>query len=128
MNQIHQPPVLARRLLLWFLRDDLKEEVLGDLEEGFHSAIKEKSLLTARIKYWYQVFKYIRPFAIRKSRNENIDQYSMFKSYFKIGLRNILSNKSYVAINVVGLGISLACCMTVYLLLAYNIEFNSFHD
>ena len=31
-------------------------------------------------------------------------------------------------INTFGLGISLACCITAYLLVAYNLEFDDFYD
>lgn len=50
----------------------------------------------------------------------------MIKNYLLVAFRTLLRNKSYVAINTLGLGISLACCITAYLLLAYNIEFNDF--
>ena len=52
----------------------------------------------------------------------------MIRNYLLVALRTLRRNKSYVAINTLGLGISLACCITAYLLLAYNIEFNNFHD
>jgi len=52
----------------------------------------------------------------------------MIKNYFRVALRNLTKNKSYVIINTFGLGISLACCITAYLLLAYNIEFDRFHN
>jgi len=52
----------------------------------------------------------------------------MIKNYLRVALRSFLKNKSYVVINTLGLGISLACCITAYLLLAYNIEFDNFHD
>lgn len=52
----------------------------------------------------------------------------MFKNYILIALRNLRKNKSYVIINTVGLGIALACCITAYLLLAFNIEFDSFYE
>ncbi|MDA1121369.1 MAG: ABC transporter permease, partial [Bacteroidetes bacterium] len=51
----------------------------------------------------------------------------MIKNYFKIAFRNLLNNKTYVIINTFGLGIALACCITAYILVAYNIEFNDFH-
>jgi len=51
----------------------------------------------------------------------------MFKNYVLIALRNLGKNKSYVVINTLGLGIALACCITAYLLLAFNIEFDSFY-
>jgi putative ABC transport system permease protein len=52
----------------------------------------------------------------------------MLRNYLRVAFRTLRRNKSYVAINTLGLGISLACCITAYLLLAYNIEFNNFHD
>jgi ABC-type antimicrobial peptide transport system permease subunit len=52
----------------------------------------------------------------------------MFKNYLRVAFRTLLRNKSYVGINTIGLGISLACCITAYLLLANNIEFNDFYD
>ena len=52
----------------------------------------------------------------------------MFKNYLLIALRNLKKNLSYVLINTFGLGIALACCITAYVLLAYNIEFDHFHD
>ncbi|HYF70165.1 MAG TPA: FtsX-like permease family protein [Ohtaekwangia sp.] len=51
----------------------------------------------------------------------------MIKNYLQVAWRNLLRNKSYVIINTFGLGISLACCITAYILVAYNIEFDSFH-
>ncbi|HEY4656344.1 MAG TPA: FtsX-like permease family protein [Cyclobacteriaceae bacterium] len=52
----------------------------------------------------------------------------MIKNYLRVAFRTLLKNKSYVVINTLGLGISLACCITAYLLLAFNIEFDKFHD
>jgi putative ABC transport system permease protein len=51
----------------------------------------------------------------------------MLKNYLQVALRNLARNKSYVIINTLGLGIALACCVAAYLILAYNIEFDSFH-
>jgi putative ABC transport system permease protein len=52
----------------------------------------------------------------------------MIKNYFLVAWRSLLKNKSYVIINTLGLGISLACCIAAYVLVAFNIEFNNFHD
>jgi putative ABC transport system permease protein len=51
----------------------------------------------------------------------------MLKNYLRIAYRTLLRNKSYVIINTFGLGIALACCITAYLIVAYNIEFDEFH-
>ena len=52
----------------------------------------------------------------------------MLKNFFKIAIRNLLKKKSYVIINMLGLGIALACCITSYILVASNIEFDNFHE
>ncbi|MEM8940430.1 MAG: ABC transporter permease, partial [Bacteroidota bacterium] len=66
-----------------------------------------------------------RPSIIRPAEGfERLNHYGMFKNYFKVALRNLSKNKSYVFTNTLGMGIALACCMTAYLLLAFNIEFD----
>jgi hypothetical protein len=60
----HIPPRLAQRFLTWFLRDDLAEEVPGDLEEKFNARLEKSTPFRAKLNYWYQVFNYLRPFAI----------------------------------------------------------------
>ena len=52
----------------------------------------------------------------------------MLKSYLKITLRLFAKNRIYFMINALGLGIALACCITVYLMHAFNLEFNDFHN
>jgi len=52
----------------------------------------------------------------------------MIKNYLRVAFRTFLKNKSYIVINALGLGISLACCIAAYLLLAFNIEFDNFHE
>ena len=62
------PPKLAERLLLWFLRADLAEEVLGDLDEKFYATLDKHSAGKAKRNYWFQVFHYLRPFALKQQK------------------------------------------------------------
>ena len=109
----NKPPHIPQRLLLRFLRDDLAEEVLGDLEEKFYAMVKKRSALRAKINYWYQVFNYMRPFAIRRSKQMQLNQYDMLQNYLKIGFRNLLKNKLFSVINVTGMAISIAAFLIV---------------
>jgi putative ABC transport system permease protein len=52
----------------------------------------------------------------------------MIKNYIKVAIRNLTRNKVYVLINTLGMGIAMACCMTAYLLIAYNIEFDEYFN
>ncbi|MEM6642113.1 MAG: FtsX-like permease family protein [Bacteroidota bacterium] len=51
----------------------------------------------------------------------------MLKNFFKITFRNFSKNKSYVLINLLGLGMSLACCIVGYLNSKYSINFDKNH-
>jgi putative ABC transport system permease protein len=121
------PPRIARRVLLSFLREELAEEVLGDLEEKFYAIAKSKSLLRARLNYWYQVFNYVRPFAIKKSSPTYINQFAMFRNYFKIGYRNLLRHKGYSIINIGGLAVGIAVAMLIGLWIHDELSFDSYH-
>jgi putative ABC transport system permease protein len=109
-----QPPKLAKRLLLLFLRDDLQEEVLGDLDEKFYS---EKSQRRARFNYWYQVFSYLRPFAMRKKRYHPLTHIDMLKNYLTVAWRNLLKHPMYSTINIGGFAFGIAACalLAVYI-------------
>lgn len=52
----------------------------------------------------------------------------MFKSFLKIAFRNLLKNKVYVAINILGLGLALACCIVAYLNTKYSSDFDKSHN
>ena len=49
----------------------------------------------------------------------------MFKNYLKITFRNMMKNKLFVLINIVGLGIALSCCIVAYLNWEYNAKFDT---
>ena len=51
----------------------------------------------------------------------------MFKHFLKTTLRNLIKNKNFVIINVLGLGIALACAIMVYNIFKFNIDFDGFH-
>jgi putative ABC transport system permease protein len=119
-----KPPKPARRLLLSFLRGDLAEEVQGDLEEKFLVTVKKRSLFRAKLNYWYQVFHYMRPFAIRKARIIPLNDYDMFQSYLKIGVRNLMKSKIFSFINVSGMAISMAVFFIIALYIHDELKFD----
>jgi len=126
MNKISPPP-LARKLLIKFLRNDLAEEVQGDLEEKFYSDLKYKSSWKAKLQYWYQVINYLRPFAIRNSIPTNSNNYDMFRNYFTIGWRNLTRTKGYSIINIGGLAIGITVTMLISLWIYDELTFNHYH-
>ena len=51
----------------------------------------------------------------------------MFYNYFKTAFRNLLRNKGYAAINVVGLAIGIAACLLIFLIIEFETSFDDFH-
>ncbi|MBL0740405.1 ABC transporter permease [Chryseolinea lacunae] len=120
------PPRAARRLLLFFLRSDLAEEVEGDLFETYKLKLKQTSPFRAKLHYWYEVMHYMRPFAIRKSILSLI-HYAMFQNYFKIGWRNLVKQKMYSFVKIGGFALGIAACLLIALFirdeLSYDLQY-----
>jgi putative ABC transport system permease protein len=116
------PPPLAQRLLKRLLRNELAEEVQGDLEEKFYTDLKSKSAFKAKLCYWIQTLNYLRPFALRK-RKQSPHHFDMFRNYFRVGVRSMLRNKTFSAINVSGLAIGIACCVLLALFIQDELSY-----
>src|SRR5664279_59144 len=52
----------------------------------------------------------------------------MFKSYFKIALRNLARNKIYSFINIAGLSLGLASAMLIMLYVKDEVSYDRFHN
>lgn len=120
-------PKWAKNFLQWFLRDDLKEEVLGDLEEKFQHKLGKGPLFAAKLNYWCQVFQYLRPFAIKKYRSSSI-HIIMYKHNFKITYRNFFRYKSSFFINLSSLSIGLTCAILIVLWARDELSIDKFHE
>lgn len=122
------PPRLAEKLLLWFLKDELVEEVQGDLEERFHRTIDTHSKIKARRNYWFQVFKYLRPFAIKRNGSINSNQTAMFKHNILISFRSFKRFKTTFLINLFGLATGLASALLIYLWVNDELNIDKFSE
>ncbi|MGC3945488.1 MAG: ABC transporter permease [Chryseolinea sp.] len=52
----------------------------------------------------------------------------MIKSYFRIGWRNLVKNKSYSIINIFGLATGIACCLLISLYVIHELSYDRFHE
>lgn len=50
----------------------------------------------------------------------------MIKNYIKIAWRNIIRRKGYSAINIAGLGIGIAACLLIFVVIKYELSFDTF--
>ncbi|MEM1120282.1 MAG: FtsX-like permease family protein [Bacteroidota bacterium] len=122
------PPKYARKFLRWFLKPELEEEVLGDLEEKFYQNLEERALFKARLNYWYQTFNYLRPFAIKNTLFTNLNPLFMFRHHFKISLRTLWRDKGFSLINIGGLALGMAVAMLIGLWIWDELSFNKNYE
>ncbi|WP_258102138.1 FtsX-like permease family protein [Marinoscillum pacificum] len=126
MSKQNKPPKLAQELLHSFLKDELLEEVLGDLEEKLEVESKKRSLFRAKLNYWWQVLHYFRPFAFRKTQKTH--QLMLFRNYLKVAFRLFAREKSFSLINVFGLAVGIACSLFILLWVQDELQYNAFLD
>ncbi|RIV21342.1 ABC transporter permease [Fibrisoma montanum] len=131
------PPLLAERLLAWCCAPELLEEVQGDLHERFHRRLALFGERSARRQYVWEVLGFItKPFAIkRRSAQQDIDTLpspilvhpAMIRNYVKIAWRNIAHNKTFSAINILGLALGMACSLLILLWIQDELSVDSYH-
>src|ERR1700744_6090373 len=51
----------------------------------------------------------------------------MIRNYIKTAWRNLVRNKSYAAINIIGLAIGIAACLLIFLVVTFETSFDNFH-
>lgn len=121
------PPELAIRFLSWFLKKELQEEVLGDLEEEFYHLLENHSLFKAKLLYWFQVLNYLRPFAIKHFQSPEFYP-AMFSHNIKISYRTLLKNKTFSLINIGGLALGMTISIFIALWIYDEYSYNKSHE
>jgi len=116
--------------LQWYCHPDLIEEIQGDVYEMFYrTATLNKS--AARLQFVWNVLRFFRIRNIKKGKKNHYSSnvnFSMYKSYFIAGFRNITRNVTSSAINIIGLSIALGCGVTIFLLLDSYYNRDKFHE
>ncbi len=122
-----QPPKKAVDFLRWFCREDYIEEIEGDLTEIFRKEHKHSPRLS-RWKFTLGVIRYLRPEFVKPMKNyDQQNSFGMYTSYFKIGWRNLIKNRSFSVINLIGLTVGFSICFTLLTIVNYELGFDKFH-
>ncbi|MFK7932739.1 MAG: ABC transporter permease [Saprospiraceae bacterium] len=126
-NHSIRPPQLPRRFLLWFIKDELAEEVEGDLEEKYFAQLATNTKRKANWNYCYQVLQYLRPFAIRAGIFTDLNPFFMFRHHFKVSSRTLIRDKWYSLLNIGGLALGMTVALLISFWLWDELNFNKNH-
>ncbi|NOS91056.1 MAG: FtsX-like permease family protein, partial [Cyclobacteriaceae bacterium] len=122
------PPAWATKLLAWYCKPELLEDLQGDLNEYFDRHVKEKGVRKARIIYTLDVIKFFRLYTIRKPEFINLlISWIMIGSYIKTSGRSIVRNKLFSAINIIGLAVSMSVGLVLIAILSDVLSYDKFH-
>ena len=122
------PPKFILRFFKWFCHPDLHVFIEGDLLELYKERLELLGKKRADFSFFVEVLLLFRPGIIRPmERLKFLNQYSMFKNYFKVGFRNLGRQKGYSAINILGLAIGLAITFLATIYIFDEISYDKFH-
>ncbi|MGN7722364.1 ABC transporter permease [Chitinophaga sp. 22620] len=124
MEEQHHPPAWAQRFVEWYCKPGLVEDLTGDLHECFERNVQSLGPRRAKLIYIMDAFKFFRSYTVRRSIFVNVFMNRvMIGSYVKTSGRNIMRNKLFSFINILGLAISMSVGL---LLIAFVLDLRSY--
>jgi putative ABC transport system permease protein len=118
------PPAWARRFVEWYCKPELVEDLTGDLNEYFERNVASLGPRRAKLIYMIDAIKFFRSYTVRTPTVSRFFVPTlMIGNYFKTSARNLLRNKLFSAINIVGLAISMSVGL---LLIAFVLDLYSY--
>lgn len=124
-----KPPRWAERLLSWYCKPELLEDLQGDLQEYFERHVKTHGARRATLIYIIDVFRFCRSYTIRKPKFiQLLIHWMMIGSYIKTSGRNIVRNKLFSGINIIGMAISMSVGLLMISFTYDLLSYDSFHE
>lgn len=122
------PPKLALRFFRWYCHPRLVDHIEGDLLEVHRERLHDIGKRKADVRFIIDVLTLFRSDIIRPIEGiKTLNNFGMFKSYFKIGWRNILRSKGYSFLNISGLAIGLTAAILILLWVQNETSYDKFH-
>lgn len=124
---MHLPPKFPIKILRFFCAKHRLEELEGDLFEEFQDQVEANGLKKARRLYFWTVVRSFRKYLFDYQRSpQSLGFITLWKHYFKTSLRSMLKQKTFSAINILGLGLGLACSVMLSLYIADVVHKDNF--
>ena len=117
------PPRIAKWILSITNRKENRETVLGDFEEIYDEIQANRGRCLANIWFYNQAIISIPKFLITTIYWESF----MLKNYFKIALANLLKQRFYSFITVLGLAVGFGIFLYFFTLFKWGISPDTFH-
>lgn len=128
MKRSSLPPKWINSLLTKVCKPELLEEIEGDLLEYYQLWVEKYGSKKANRLYVFHAIKFLRPFAIKKSKSHSSNSLTMLRHSLLLSFRNFKRYKSSFLINLIGLSCGLACTLFIYLWVNDELSVDKFHE
>ncbi|MEQ8474927.1 ABC transporter permease [Fulvivirga sp.] len=136
MTSQNRPPKFAQWLLNIFCRADYIEDLIGDLDEEYAQNLKSKNRSKAAWLYYKEVFSLILSYAlVKRKKDHSIHPYSttqnniaMLKNYFLVAYRNLVKQRFFTAVNIIGLSIGMSISLITMGIFSDILDYDKFHS
>jgi ABC-type antimicrobial peptide transport system permease subunit len=123
------PPKLFLNLFRWYCHPKLHHHIEGDLLEVYGDRERRLGKRIADLRFVIDVLLLFRSGIVKPAEGyKNLNTYGMYKSYLKVGWRNLLRHKGYAIINISGLAIGMAAAMLNGLLIWHEFSHDKYFD
>lgn len=127
MSEPQRPPRWADRFLQWCCRPDYIEEIQGDLHEAYHNRIRTRGRFIAKFLFVIEVFQSVSIRTVQFPTYSFRNSIIMFRNNIQIFFRKLSRRKSLAAINIIGLSVSLAGALLIFLYVKNELTFDQFN-
>ncbi|WP_420577709.1 ABC transporter permease [Ekhidna sp.] len=123
------PPKWISRFLEWYCDPDLLDEIAGDALELYHRRSTKRSQLYADVFFFRDVLGYLRWTNIKKPKKfmNPLKNLILFRSFMKIGIRNITRHYIVNSISILGLALALGIGITSLIFYDVQVNMDEFH-
>ncbi len=121
-------PKFYQNLFRTLCRDELYEELAGDLEETFAENVSLLGRKEASRIYRKEVIRLIRPSVLKNYSLAASTDFFMIGNYTKIALRNLARDKEHSFISIIGLGAGLLAAILIFQYVNFETSYDGFHD
>lgn len=120
-----RPPASSLRLIRWLCKKELAEEIEGNLHE-FHHDLYASGRSFRSLKYWAQVFAYLRPSILKTFKRKKSS--SMFTFNPRLAFRNLWRHRTAAFMHISGFTIGLIATIFLYFYISSEMNYDSFHE
>lgn len=127
-DQYSTPPRWMLRFFNWFCKSDIHDEILGDCIELYERRRRKLGKRRADALFFLSVITFFQPYYFKRNKTtSHINHVDMFQNYLTIAFRVMSRNKMFIAINVVGMSVAIACVIVTWHTYDFNERFDATH-